>query len=92
MLATVSPLMARGRPPSPQGTKLFLLNDDVGEMISWIIQHRKKSGHPDDTVAKLLDPIIRPEVTAIFESIRPWVEKQKRLDASIPKQNPANEE
>jgi hypothetical protein len=55
---------ARRGEGSPKKTKWVLkVNDDLGEMISWIVQLR------GGTVATYIDPLIRKQVEKDYETI-----------------------
>lgn len=63
------------RPESEPGSKLIRVHADVAEMVSWITRLEGMSA------SALLDPLIRPQITARFESLRKDVEAIKRLES-----------
>ena len=70
----------RGRPKeNEQGTRQVRVNDDIGEMIGWIIKIEGGS------TAKLLDPLIRDSVVARYEAIKGIAESIKKAKDKRPK-------
>jgi hypothetical protein len=71
-------MAGKGSKPRPApaadetGTRQVRVNGDIGEMIGWIYEIEGVSS------AVLLDPLVRPQVTARYERIRATVEKIKR--------------
>lgn len=49
--------------------------DDIADMLSWL------SDIEGTNIADILDPLVRPQVTARFERIRPTVEAIKAAKA-----------
>ena len=80
MFTAMVPRMATknpgGRPRGGQesGSKLVRMNEDLAEMIAWIV---KIEG---GTAATFVDPLLRPSVTAKFATIKSDVEKIKKAE------------
>jgi hypothetical protein len=83
MFATLpSPSMAkdaRKKTVKDDGTKQIRVFDDLADMIGWII---KLEG---GTVAKLIDPILRPEIVAKYARYEKQVEQLKKAASQLPK-------
>lgn len=78
MLAVAKMATRKGggrKAPDDPGSKLVRIHADVAEMISWITRLGGMSA------PSLLDPLIRPQITARFETIRKDVEAIKRLES-----------
>lgn len=75
---------SRGRPKNTDGTRAVRLFDDLADMISWIVSLANDS---KVTAASLVDPLLRPQIVARYERIRPQVERIKRAQAEAQKQN-----
>lgn len=69
-----------GRPPKgadePEDKQVRVFKD-LAEMISWIQFCRKKEGHKE-SVAQILDPLLRKQVVQMFA---PYAETVKSLQA-----------
>lgn len=63
------------RPESEPGSKLVRVHADLAEMVSWITRLEGMSA------SSLLDPLLRPQITAKFESLRKDVEAIKKLES-----------
>lgn len=61
------------------GSKQIRVNDDLGEMIRWIVAVDVMQGG-ELTTAKLLDPILRPIITRRFAAVREVVDKLKAIE------------
>lgn len=85
MSLTVVKLMSkgRGRPPKPddEAKKIVKLNADLVEMIGWIVRITKQQ-RPGYTAAELVDPLLRPQITARYQLIEDDVKKIKKAEAS----------
>lgn len=71
-----------GRPKKSEGdagTKAVRVYTDIGEMLGWILLIKKKKS------AAYLDPLLREQITAEFEEIKPAVEAFKKADAAAQK-------
>lgn len=55
------------------------VNADLGEMIAWIARVEEVS------TSQLLDPMLRPQILARYERVRPSVEKMKAAEAALRK-------
>lgn len=69
----------RPRDGEEKGSKLIRVNDDLAEMISWLV--RVKGG----TAATIVDPLLRPQITRRYETISQHVEKIKLAEAAVRK-------
>lgn len=71
----------RGRPPKPEdeSVRAIKLHSDLVEMISWIV--KLKGG----SAATLVGPLIRAQIEARYEQVKPQVEKIKRAQAEVKK-------
>lgn len=59
----------RPRGGEERGSRLVRLNEDLAEMIAWIV---KVEG---GTAATLCDPLLRPQITARYKSIEQLVKQ-----------------
>jgi hypothetical protein len=78
MLASLKMAGRKGggrRAESEPGSKLVRVHADVAEMISWITRLEGMSA------TSLLDPLIRPQITARYEVLRKDIEAIKRLES-----------
>jgi hypothetical protein len=73
---------SRGRPKSPDGTRQVKLFSDLADMISWIVT---LANDPKVTAASLVDPLLRPQIVARYERVRPQVERIKKAQAEAQK-------
>lgn len=77
----LGPRMAKGKRPAKgdgeKGSHQVRVMPDMGEMISWII--RIEGG----TTAVLLDPMIRPQVTARYRRYEAEIEKIKVAEEAL---------
>lgn len=72
-------VMAKARKVEERGTRQIRVNEDLGEMISWII--RIEGG----STATLLDPMIRAQIVARFTRYEGVVEKMRAAEAALQK-------
>ena len=73
---------ARGRPKLDEAeTRMVRVHGDLADMIGWLV--RIEGG----TVAGLLDPLLRPQLVARYERIRPAVEQITKLRESAKKKD-----
>ncbi len=86
MLLERCPSMAMGRPKKPSlapvdesATKLVRIHADLADMLLWIA--RIEGG----TVASLVDPLVRPQITARFKSIEAEVSKIRNAQIAADK-------
>jgi hypothetical protein len=90
MLTLQRPTMAstqRGRPPKDEdeGTRMVRLYTDLADMIGWIVKLSGKKGY---TAAQLVDPLLRPQIVARYDQIKPQVDKIKKAQAEAKKNDP----
>jgi len=73
----------RGRPPKPdaEGTRMLRVNNDLADMIAWIVRVAKKKD-PSYTAAQLVDPLLRPQILVKYKLIESDVERIKRAENS----------
>lgn len=64
-----------GRPPKDTQTRGVRVYEDLGEMLAWIAEF------DGETIAEIVDPILRPTVEDRFEVIRHRVEQIKAAKA-----------
>lgn len=64
-----------GRPPNEQQTRQIRVNEDIAEKLAWVAELS------DDTIADIVDPILRAEVEDRYEAIRHRVEAIKAAKA-----------
>lgn len=55
--------MAAGRPPTGRQTRPIRVSEDLAEMLGWIAELS------DDSVAEIVDPLIRPDVERRYAPI-----------------------
>lgn len=67
----------RGRPKNPDdlASRQVRVSADLAEMIGWIV--RIQGG----TVAQLVDPLIRPQISARYAALRPAIEAIEAAEA-----------
>lgn len=74
--------MARtGRPKKSEGdagTIHIRINEDLMEMVRWILRIEVK-----ETQATLIDPMIRPAITAKYKKYQAAIEKMKAAEAEL---------
>lgn len=71
-----------GRPKlgeGDRGTRQTRVFEDIADMVAWISRVKKVSA------AQILDPMVRPQVAAMFKAIEPEVEAIKKADAALKK-------
>lgn len=82
LLGVTMPTGRGGRPRKEEGdanTKAVRVFPDLKEMIAWITLIKKKKS------ANYLDPILRAQVTADYEEIKPAVAAYKKAQAEAKK-------
>lgn len=90
MLSEVRRMGKGGRPRgnADAETKQTRINDDLREMLAWIVRIEGGSS------AQILDPLIRPEIEARYARVKPTVDrikaKQAEIDAEIEKAQQAD--
>jgi hypothetical protein len=70
----------KGRPTASEGpanTRLIRAFEDIADMLAWIV--RIEGG----TTANLIDPMLRPQVTARFERHRETVDRIKKAEDEV---------
>lgn len=71
-----------GRPKKGDGdgeTRQIRVFKDLADMLGWI-QRLSQADGKDTTVAQIIDPLIRAEVTRQYEPFRERAEKIKKLE------------
>jgi hypothetical protein len=72
----------RGRPKSGEmngGTRQVRIHEDLADMLGWII--KLKGG----SVATILDPLIRPQITAMHRELKPAIDAMKKAQEAAAK-------
>lgn len=70
----------QGRPKAgsePGDTRLVRMHGDLADMIGWIV--RLKGG----SAASLLDPMVRPQITALYKVLEPAIKKIKEAEEQV---------
>lgn len=73
---------SKGRPTNAEGpanTRLIRAFEDIADMIAWIV--RVEGG----TTANLIDPMLRPEVTARYQKHEETVNRIKKAEDELRK-------
>ena len=71
--------MAKGRGGRPKksegekGTRHVRVFEDIADMLGWVYHFREQAGHRE-SVAQIVDPLIRAQVAAMYEPYRAAVE------------------
>lgn len=69
-----------GRPTAEEGpanTRLIRTFEDIADMIAWIV--RIEGG----TTANLIDPMLRPEITARYEKHKETIERIRKAEEEV---------
>ena len=77
---SVAKQKSKGRPTSEEGpanTRLIRAFEDLADMIAWIV--RVEGGK----TANLIDPMLRPEVTARYEKHRETIERIRKAEDEL---------
>ncbi len=57
-------------------TRIVRVNSDLAEMLGGIVEIE------GGRIADILDPLIRPQITAMFERVKPTLDKIRRAKAT----------
>lgn len=71
--------MAKGKGGRPtkheggRGTRQIRVFEDIADMLGWVYHFREQAGGRE-SIAQIVDPLLRAQVVALYEPYRPAVE------------------